>query len=111
MSSPTPVNKKPTAKKSVELPDFISVRDLATAISASPIIIIKQLMQNGVMANINQMIDFDTAAIVAEELGWDAKPLIAEVEEESQDDLPAWRKIIDKEKQSDLKVRPQNNPT
>ncbi|HUN24198.1 MAG TPA: translation initiation factor IF-2 [Anaerolineales bacterium] len=106
MSSPTPVNKKPTAKKSVELPDFISVRDLATAISASPIIIIKQLMQNGVMANINQMIDFDTAAIVAEELGWDAKPLIAEVEEESQDDLPAWRKIIDKEKQSDLKVRP-----
>jgi translation initiation factor IF-2 len=52
------------------LPDQISVRDLATLMGRSPIDIIKELMKNGVMANINQQIDFDTAAIVADEMGF-----------------------------------------
>ena len=38
----------------------------------SPIEVIKTLMANGVMANINQQIDFDTAAIVASEMGYEA---------------------------------------
>ena len=52
-------------KTLIELPDFVSVRDLASIMNVSPINVIKELMSNGIMANINQQIDFDTAAIVA----------------------------------------------
>ena len=56
-------------EKQIELPASITVRELALNVEASPIEVIKTLMANGVMANINQLIDFDTAAIVAAEMG------------------------------------------
>ena len=56
--------------KRLVLPDQITVRDLAALMKRSPIDLIKELMRNGVMANINQQIDFDTAAIVADEMGF-----------------------------------------
>jgi translation initiation factor IF-2 len=59
----------------IELPESISLRDLATKINISPINIIRELMQNGVMATINQQLDFDTAAIVVGGFGWEAKPI------------------------------------
>ena len=59
-------------KTLIEIPDFITVRELADNMEASPIEVIKQLMNNGIMANINQQIDFDTAAIVAAEMGYEA---------------------------------------
>jgi hypothetical protein len=40
-------------------------------VKVSPINVIKELMNNGIMANINQQLDFDTAAIVLTELGFD----------------------------------------
>jgi translation initiation factor IF-2 len=49
------------------IPDSLTVRDLASLLSASPIDVIKVLMANGVLANINQPIDFDTAAVEPEE--------------------------------------------
>ena len=52
------------------LPDQITIRELAALMKRTPIDIIKELMKNGVMANINQQIDFDTAAIVADEMGF-----------------------------------------
>ena len=58
----------------IELPSVVSVRDFATRLSVSPIDIIKKLMNNGVMASINQTIDYDTAAIVAAEFGYEATP-------------------------------------
>ena len=58
--------------KPIEIPASITVRELAQTIEASPIEVIKTLMTNGVMANINQRIDFDTAAIVAAEMGYEA---------------------------------------
>jgi len=63
--------------KVIEIPANISVRDLAERIQASPIDIIKQLMANGVMASINQQIDYDTAAIVIGEFGFEARPVAA----------------------------------
>ncbi|HIQ05969.1 MAG TPA: translation initiation factor IF-2, partial [Anaerolineae bacterium] len=54
---------------SVEIPEAITVRDLATKMRRSPIEIIKVLMNYGIMAPITQVIDFDTASIVGEELG------------------------------------------
>jgi len=47
------------------------VRELAATLQVGPIDIIKKLMANGIMANINQPIDFDTAALVANELGFE----------------------------------------
>jgi len=55
--------------KTVEIPSTVTVRDLAELVDVSPIEVIKQLMANGVMANINQQVDFDTAAIVIAEFG------------------------------------------
>jgi translation initiation factor IF-2 len=93
--------------KHIELPANITVRELAQSISASPIDVIKTLMANGVMANINQNIDFDTAAIVAAEMGYEAT-LEAPEEEVREDfgELPAWRKMIAKENTDHLVDRP-----
>ncbi len=71
---------RPAEPKVIELPESISLRDLATKINISPINIIRELMQNGVMATINQQLDFDTAAIVAGAFGWEAKPIPVVVE-------------------------------
>ncbi|MEM8659509.1 MAG: translation initiation factor IF-2, partial [Pseudomonadota bacterium] len=61
----------PTEKKvhEVELADMISVGSLAQQMSIKAGEVIKELMKLGVMANINQMIDQDTAVLVVEELG------------------------------------------
>src|SRR5579859_7236353 len=97
-------------RKVVELPTAITVRQLADLVKASPIEIIKQLMSNGVMANINQQLDYDTAAIVIQELGFEAKPealpITEEEKEEAATSAPAWRKVIEAEAAADLVTRP-----
>ncbi len=94
-------------QKTIKLAGNVTVRDLATATSTSPIQVIKILMANGVMANINQMVDFDTAAIVASELGFEAT---LEVEEETKEtetgEIPFWRQIIANEDETKLVNRP-----
>jgi translation initiation factor IF-2 len=94
--------------KVIEIPSNISVRDLAERIHASPIDIIKQLMANGVMASINQQIDYDTAAIVIGEFGFEARPLAAPepAVEEQGPAGPSWRQWISDENPADLVERP-----
>ncbi len=53
----------------VELPSSIAVKDLADALTVSTADVIKELIRNGIFATINQSIDFDTASLVAGELG------------------------------------------
>jgi translation initiation factor IF-2 len=60
--------------KLIELPHSIAVRNLAELLGVSAVDVIKQLMRNGVFANINQVIDFETAAAVATNLGYEAHP-------------------------------------
>lgn len=93
--------------KQIELPPAITIRDLAKVIDVSPIDIIKKLMANGVMANINQQIDFDTAAIVAAEMGYEAT-LEKEEAEKKEDfgEIPLWRRIIMQEDPNQLVRRP-----
>src|SRR3989475_3675020 len=55
----------------VELPATVAVKDLAEALGVSHADIIKELIRNGIFATINQTIDFDTAALVAGELGFE----------------------------------------
>lgn len=92
--------------KTIELPPSITVRELAKTIDSSPIEIIKNLMANGVMANINQQIDFDTAAIVAEEMGYEAVMETPEEQEEDLSEVPLWRRLILDENPSNLERRP-----
>lgn len=93
--------------KTIELPATITVRELARAIEASPIEIIKNLMANGVMANINQQIDFDTAAIVAAEMGYEATLETQEItSDDDQGEIPLWRRLIADEDPDELVNRP-----
>ena len=74
---------------------------------SSPIQVIKILMSNGVMANINQQIDFDTAAVVASELGFEASLENIEHEEETETgEIPLWRRSIANENTDNLVSRP-----
>jgi translation initiation factor IF-2 len=93
-------------KKTIELPAITTVRDFAELINTSPIDIIKVLMANGVMANINQQIDFDTAAVVAAELGFDASlEVIDQVQVEDTGEVALWRRLIANEDPKDLSPR------
>jgi len=93
--------------KKIEIPVAIGVRDLAQKMGISPIDAIKKLMINGVMASINQTIDYDTAAIVAAEFGYEAIPEEQEVEAtEEAGEIPLWRQKIANEKDADLVARP-----
>jgi len=93
--------------KIIELPVSITVRELAETLDASPIEVIKTLMANGMMANINQEIDFDTAAIVSAEMGFEAIPIQIEEEEEKEEvEVPLWRQKMEQEDQEQLEMRP-----
>ncbi|HUH96167.1 MAG TPA: translation initiation factor IF-2 [Anaerolineales bacterium] len=93
--------------KKIELPAGIVIRDLAQKIEISPIEVIKKLMTNGVMATINQSVDFDTAAIVVAEYGFEAVPEEQEeVEKEETGEVPLWRRLIADEDATKLVNRP-----
>src|SRR5918994_4830019 len=90
----------------IELPASIVIRDLAQAVGKSPIDLIKKLMSNGVMATINQAVDFDTAAIVMAEYGFEAVPEVVEEVKVEDGEVPLWRQLIAGEDEAQLKNRP-----
>ncbi|MGB3328586.1 MAG: translation initiation factor IF-2 N-terminal domain-containing protein, partial [Thermomicrobiales bacterium] len=61
----------PVVREPVTLPPVLSVAELAEKLEINGIEIIRELMKVGIMANLNQQIDYDTAARVAETLGWE----------------------------------------
>ena len=92
---------------SIQLPTSVVIRDLAQKIEKSPIEIIKKLMANGVMATINQSVDFDTAAIVVAEYGFEAVPEALEEEQKPETgEVPLWRRQIAGEESGKLSGRP-----
>ena len=79
-----PVNYKPT---SVEIPEEIVVGQLASKLHVTAGEVVKKLIMMGMMATINQVIDFDTAALVADEFGIEATPeVVVSIEERLFDD-------------------------
>ena len=66
-------NEVPGQKATViEFPQALSVRELSDLLKVSPVDIIKRLIRTGIMANINQVIDFKTASAIATDLGFEA---------------------------------------
>ncbi|HET6381596.1 MAG TPA: translation initiation factor IF-2 [candidate division Zixibacteria bacterium] len=64
-----PAAPRPTGP--IELPSAITVKDLADELRVSHADVIKELIRNGIFATINQTVDFDTASLVAAELGFE----------------------------------------
>ena len=71
----------------VKIPDEISVGELASRMKKTGAEVVKCLMKNGVMASLSQLIDFDTASFVAEELGCKVeKEVVVTIQEKLIDD-------------------------
>ena len=68
----------PNGDRRAVLPPTLSVKDLAEKLSVSPVEVIKKLMASNIMATINQVIDFATAEIVADEFGYTVEPVLSE---------------------------------
>ena len=74
-----PVKKQPLK---VEIPDEIVVSDLASRLKVTVGEVVKRLMLMGMMVTVNQTVDFDTAALVADELGAEVeKEVVVTIEE------------------------------
>ncbi|RLC86121.1 MAG: translation initiation factor IF-2 [Chloroflexi bacterium] len=98
---------KTQEKQIIEIPDSLTVRQLAELTAVSPIVVIKELMSAGVMANINQHIDYETAAIVAQEMGFEPREETPDVEEEVEEGpTRLWERLYAHEDPAKLKPRP-----
>jgi len=118
--------------KIVEIPSQLTVRELGDKLGISPVNLLKALIANGIMATITQRIDYETAAIVAEDLGFTlylegqvppptpaaapppaattdgatAAPVVAEAEGEAPDTGPTQLWYLEGEDPSKLRPRP-----
>ena len=94
-----PVKKAPLQ---VKIPDEIMVSDLASRLKVTAGEVIKRLMLMGVMATLNQTVDYDTAALVTEELGAvPSKEIVVSIEdqlfdttEDAADDLETRAPVV-----------------
>ena len=73
--------------RSIEVPDTIVVSELASMLSIKGADVIKAMMGMGVMATINQVVDQDTAILIVEEMGHEAKAATSEEEQSSTENL------------------------
>jgi len=73
---------KVAEKGEINIPPVLTVRDFAKILNMPVTEVIAELMKNGVMASVNQRIDYDTAAIISEELGYVPKEKEAQAEGE-----------------------------
>ena len=64
---------KPKRTKTIEIPRIIPVKELAERMELPVTTVISELMKNGLMVTINENIDFETAAIISEDLGFKVK--------------------------------------
>jgi translation initiation factor IF-2 len=73
-----PVRTPQNGDRKVVLPPTLSVKDLAERLQIRPVDVIKKLMGSGVMATVNQVIDYGTAEIVADDFGYTVEPIASE---------------------------------
>ncbi|MDD5341978.1 MAG: translation initiation factor IF-2 [Patescibacteria group bacterium] len=87
--------------KKIEIPSRIVVRELAEKLGRPVTDIISQLMHSGVMSSLNELIDFDTAAIVAGDLGFELV-----LKEGEDDEKTSVESLVSTEAKENLKPRP-----
>ena len=96
MKQPELVAPKP-AKRKIKIPEKVTVADLAKAMSVKAAELIRKLMALGMVANINQTIDYETATLLAEDSGYELEEARFELEE-------SLTEVVDKPEE--LKSRP-----
>src|SRR5688572_23684086 len=70
--------------QSMELPPMMTVEELANRLGLRPAAVIQALIKNGIFATMNQVIDYDTAAIVAADLGFEVSEATAPADVEDE---------------------------
>ncbi len=93
------------AAKKIKLPAFIKVREFADTLHLPVTTVIKELIKNGIMATINEEVDFDTAAIVAQDLGFEVETQVDETKNQHFG-LSFLQQVLADEKEENLKPRP-----
>lgn len=93
------------SKKTVKLPQVITVREFAARLNLPVTGVIKELMKNGILASLNERIDYETAAIVAEDMGFEVEKIL---EDETGGDFVGdkVKELMGKDEKSTLKPRP-----
>jgi translation initiation factor IF-2 len=99
MSEETPVKK-------VSLPSSVTVKKLAELLDVPVASVITELMKNGILATINEEIDFDTASVIASDLGMETVPAEEEILEGSLT-LEGLNKLLAEEKNSGKNLSPR----
>ena len=89
--------------RAIQIPHVLTVKELGELMGLSPVEVIKDLMRNGVMASLNQNIDFETAAIVAHDLGFEPQEASAE---EGKEAAEQPRVVVEEEEGAALQPRP-----
>ncbi|MBP9698156.1 MAG: translation initiation factor IF-2 N-terminal domain-containing protein, partial [Candidatus Moranbacteria bacterium] len=95
-----------TAPTSVNLPSSVTVKKLAELLHVPVASVITELMKNGILATINEEIDFDTASIIASDLGFETKPALEETLEGNLT-LEGLNKLLLEEKASGKNLSPR----
>ncbi|HLQ61724.1 MAG TPA: translation initiation factor IF-2 [Candidatus Acidoferrales bacterium] len=73
-----PTRVETNGDRKIVLPPTVTVKELAERLGVSSVEVIKKLIQSKIMATINQVIDFGTAEIVADEFGFQVEPIASE---------------------------------
>ena len=94
-----PLEKARKAQLKVQIPDEITVGDLATRLKQTAANVIKKLMTYGIMASVSEVVDYDTAALVADEFG-------AKVEHEVHVTIEERLFEVDEDEPETLQERP-----
>ncbi|MEA2607445.1 MAG: translation initiation factor [Chloroflexota bacterium] len=102
----------PRERGAIELPTTITVKELAELLAVNPADVIRELIKSGIFATINQLIDRDTASLVAGELGYEVAETIAPTAgvavegEEERAPAPAAKEVLfDEDDEADLAPR------
>ncbi len=90
-----------TESPSVNLPNFMTVAQLAEVLRVTSVTIVKQLMRHGIMANVTQLLDYETMSKVVAEFGLNAQPDGAQ--SESKDIVAA---VVPGSEQNNMSLRP-----
>src|SRR5436190_17682098 len=70
-------------KQTISLPSIVKIQDLGKKLEISVGEVLAALLKNGVMANLNDDLDYETAAIIAGELGYNTEESVAELEKDA----------------------------
>ena len=74
--------QEPQGPKEVEVPSEVAVGEFAQILGVSPTVVVKKLFELGIMASVSQSIDFDTASLVGDDLGFVVKEQIILTDED-----------------------------